>query len=106
MITTIQYHFGELIIYVSSINKIFLNKRFIKKSKIFDHIINVIQQLIKDKNKNNYLNIKNKKYSVSFYDDGITLFYGEDDDQYTTEDYNNERSEILNFFRNLKLDEL
>ena len=106
MITTIQYHFGELIIYVSSINKIFLDKRFIKKSKIFDHIINIIHQLIKDINKNNHLKIKNKKYSVSFNDEGITLFYGEDDNQYTTEDYNNERSEILNFFRNLKLDEL
>ena len=42
--------------------------------------------------------IIDKKYSVSFNDEGITLFYGEDDDQYTTEDYNNERSEILNFF--------
>ena len=109
MITTVQYHFGEIIIYVSSINKIFLDKRFIKKSKIFDHIINVMHQLIKDINKNNHLigqaKIKNKKYSVSFDDDEITLFYGEDD-QYTTEDYNKERSEILNFFRNLKLDEL
>ena len=54
MITTIQYHFGELIIYVSSINKIFLDKRFIKKSKISDHIINVIHQLIKDINKKNH----------------------------------------------------
>ena len=106
MITTIQYHFGELIIYVSSINKIFFDKRFIKKPKIFDHIINVIHQLFKDINKKNHLKIKNKKYSVSFNDEEITLFYGEDDDQYTTEDYNNERSEILNFFRNLKLDEL
>ena len=106
MITTVQYHFGEIIIYVSSINKIFLDKRFIKKSKLFDHIINVIHQLIKDINKNNHLKIKNKKYSVSFNNHGITLFYGEDDDQYTTEDYKNERSEILNFFRNLKLDEL
>ena len=106
MITTRQYHFGELIIYESSINKIFLDKRFIKKSKIFDHIINVIHQLIKDINKKNHLKIKKKKYSVSFNDEEITLFYGEDDDKYTTEDYNNERSEILNFFRNLKLDEL
>ena len=106
MITTIQYHFGELIIYVSSINKIFLDKLFIKKSKIFDHIINVIHQLIKDISKKNHLKIKNQKYSVSFNDDEITLFYGEDDDKYTSEDYINERSEILNFFRNLKLDEL
>ena len=70
--------FCELIIYVSSINKIFLDKRFIKKSKIFDHIINVIHQLIKDINKKNHLKIKNKKYSVSFNDEKITLFYGEE----------------------------
>ena len=106
MITTIQYHFGELIINVSSINKIFLDKRFIKKSKIFDHIINVIHQLIKDINKKNNLKIKNKNYSINFNNKKITLFYNRNYNQYTTEDYNNERSEILNFFRNLKLDEL
>ena len=106
MITTIQYHFCELIIYVSSINKIFLDKRFNKKSKIFDHIINVIHQLIKDINKKNNLKIKNKNYSINFNNKKITLFYNRNYNQYTTEDYNNERSEILNFFRNLKLDEL
>ena len=56
--------------------------------------------------KKNHLKIKNKKYSVGFDNDGLILDYNNGDNQYTTEDYQNEKYEILNFFRNLKLNDI